>query len=269
MKHMQHKQLPKPFTEQGFSLVELSIVLVLVGLLIGAVLVGRDVMEGAERRKLIAEMQAIDVAMQEFRGTYLGWPGDLVNASDFWGAGCGGASAVPAGCNGNGNNRIQGWTGEPYKAWKHLELAGLIQGGYTGLPVGSVIGGMIGVNMPRSAARDDVALYLDGEPNAVGGSPMRNNNAYAPEDNNYLLFGAQRDNDFPNIVAFTPEDAMLVDEKADDGLPGVGRIRADHGVSHSNCYTDPNPSEAVFGDETYNPAVNSKQCVLVYVFDRN
>lgn len=71
--------------QSGFSLVEISIVIVVIGLLVGGVLAGRSVIRAAELRAVGTEMNNYVTAIYQFRDKYSGLPGDLVNATLYWG----------------------------------------------------------------------------------------------------------------------------------------------------------------------------------------
>ena len=73
-------------TESGFSLVELSIVLVVLGLMVGGILAGKSLIRASQLRGVIAERESIVVATKAFRDKYFGLPGDITNATQFWGA---------------------------------------------------------------------------------------------------------------------------------------------------------------------------------------
>ena len=69
----------------GFTLIEMSIVLVIIGLITGGVLVGRDLIEAAKIRAQITQVERFKTAVQTFRTKYNGLPGDLdsTDASAF------------------------------------------------------------------------------------------------------------------------------------------------------------------------------------------
>src|SRR3954463_15618522 len=72
----------------GFTLIELSIVLVIIGLIVGGILVGQDLIKAAEIRATVGQIEKYNSAVNTFRTKYNGIPGDLSgsaggNASAF------------------------------------------------------------------------------------------------------------------------------------------------------------------------------------------
>jgi prepilin-type N-terminal cleavage/methylation domain-containing protein len=87
----------------GFTLIELSIVLVIIGLIVGGILVGRELIHAAELRGDIREIDKMDAAVNTFRLKYNCLPGDCANATQF----------LEGAYNGNGNGLIDtGYTGD-------------------------------------------------------------------------------------------------------------------------------------------------------------
>ena len=72
-------------TRYGFSLVELSIVLVILGLLVGGVLTGQSLIRAAELRSVSTEYSRYVASVHTFRDKYFALPGDMTNATQFWG----------------------------------------------------------------------------------------------------------------------------------------------------------------------------------------
>lgn len=123
---------------RGFSLVELSVVLVILGLLVGGILAGQSLIHAAELRSINANAQKFITATHAFRDKYMALPGDMPNATAFWGA----INATPATCaatnlytgnatcDGDGNGLIENFEASKF-FWSQLTLAGLLEGKYT------------------------------------------------------------------------------------------------------------------------------------------
>jgi prepilin-type N-terminal cleavage/methylation domain-containing protein len=69
----------------GFTLVELALVLVIIGLVVGGVLVGQDLIFAAKVRAQTSQIQEIETGMNTFRTKYNCTAGDCPNATDFFG----------------------------------------------------------------------------------------------------------------------------------------------------------------------------------------
>lgn len=226
----------------AFSLVELSIVLVILGLLVGGVLAGQSLIRASQLRAVSTEHQRYITAMNSFRDRYFALPGDFANATRVWGQQSDGAAAVAfcsntsgaalsvnGACDGNGNNLMNnatgsatgGISGEKHQAWRQLALAGLIEGTFTGLsnPDGTGNGDVAGSNAPQSKLgpagwsaehRTGPATY-----------------SYAIEYGNSLMFGTLNGTNSPLMgAAIRPVEAWNIDSKIDDGKPGRGRVIA-------------------------------------------
>ena len=73
-------------TQLAFSLVELSIVLVILGLLVGGILSGQSLIRAATLRSFVKQHEQHYTAVMSFRDKYSQLPGDMNNATQFWGA---------------------------------------------------------------------------------------------------------------------------------------------------------------------------------------
>lgn len=201
---------------QGFSLVELSIVLVILGLLTGGILGGQSLIKAAELRSVSTEFQQWQTAVNTFRQKYFALPGDFNKAEDFW------TPAVTDNGNGNGVLSPDGTPAEDpelFLFWQHLALAGMIAGEYTGETGdgGTTYHIVPGENAP-------VPRYGGGWTIATrfGGSAARYDYDYI---NSYII-GKPTTNSFPHDPLFPPEDAWNIDTKFDDGKPGKGKLMA-------------------------------------------
>jgi prepilin-type N-terminal cleavage/methylation domain-containing protein len=219
--------------QRGFSLVELSIVLVILGLLTGGILAGQSLIRASELRAVSTEYQRWATAAATFRDKYFAVPGDMSNATSFWGKNatdCNahtGAAATPGTCNGNGDGMITdaagaGLTGERFQFWKQLSLAGIVEGNYTGLAgSGGANHTVISTNGPSSKLGSGgwTAVYV--------ASPFVGNTTfYAGEYLNHLRFGAASATGASHTALLKPEEAWNIDTKTDDGEPATGRIIA-------------------------------------------
>ncbi len=212
---------------RAFSLVELSIVLVILGLLAGGILSGQSLIRAAGLRSITTQSNQYMVALQSFRDKYFAIPGDMNNATKFWtSAGGTGAdstcfdkqtSGSKATCDGTGDGRIKGITGstyeERYSAWKHLANAGLIEGSYTGKTEGASGTAVTksGVNVPAGKIGGIFDIYYelsaaDGNPYVFSGSSLNRNTI--------TLYSAK----------ITPSEVWNIDTKLDDGSPVYGLI---------------------------------------------
>ena len=228
----------------GFSLVELSIVLVILGLLTGGILGGQSLIRAAELRAVTTEYQRYTAAITTFRDKYFAIPGDMSNATQFWGrlntnADCVSNSGLttastPGTCDGNGSGSMD-WpsaaskSGELYQFWRQLALAGLLEGSYTGL-AGSAgaSDSVLGSNVPKSRLNNAGWTTWNAGVYAGGSSD------YAADYGNIFSFGSQVSGGATQGSALKPEESWNIDTKMDDGMPGTGKILArENGTFHN------------------------------------
>ncbi len=127
--------------QSGFTLVEIAIVLVIIGLLLGGVLKGSELIAGAKVKNLIADFNGISVMVYGYQDKYRGFPGDqnqsqVDNNFGLTAVAGGPATVGPTATLNNG--RLDGtWnTGTPGTAgttetelfWQHVRLANLASG---------------------------------------------------------------------------------------------------------------------------------------------
>lgn len=115
--------------QTGFTLIEIAIVLVIIGLLLGGVLKGQELITSARVRNIVSQQDGVKAAYFGFLDRFRALPGDydqaFTNIANISAAACNGG-------NGNGNGRIEAGAGnETVLAWEHLSKGGFINGSYT------------------------------------------------------------------------------------------------------------------------------------------
>jgi prepilin-type N-terminal cleavage/methylation domain-containing protein len=156
---------------QGFTLIEMAIVLVIIGLIVGGVLVGQEMIMQAQMRMIIKDIERFKTAAVSFRTKYDCLPGDCANATSFFGTdnnGCPEGYGTSGTCNGNGDGYVGPAAGgcgvvtdttnlEEWKFWQQLGMAGMINGSFNGAPLGETTirldADWPGVNEPLSSFR--------------------------------------------------------------------------------------------------------------------
>ena len=251
----------------GFTLVELSIALVIIGLIVGGILTGHQLILAAEQRRVISEFQGYVTAVNTFKARFNAIPGDMLRAEDWWGSmtNCGVAS--PSG-NGeqtrNGNGDRQLWeannpseTGEIFTFWQQLVNAELISGYYTGISgPASSWDVVLGENSPRTG---DYGWSTGTWSNIPSTDPC----CYQINYGNFLLVGNEVTGTWNQDPFLSPESAQNIDEKIDDGLPARGKVIALFWNDQCAAATDGGHADDDFG-ATYKILDDSIQCSLIF-----
>jgi len=179
-------------TQKGFTLVEIAIVLVIVGLLIGGILKGHEVITNAKLKRIESDRAGITAAVFSYQDRYLQLPGDDSDADSRFDL------YSDTSNQGDGNGLISGsWTPvavlntaptvETGMFWRHLRAAGLVPGGGTdATQPANAYGGPMGVR--------DGALGIAGH---------------------VIIFGQ-----------IEGSIAKILEARLDDGSPATGRVQA-------------------------------------------
>jgi prepilin-type N-terminal cleavage/methylation domain-containing protein len=249
---------------QAFSLVELSIVLVILGLLTGGILGGQSLIRAAELRSVASDVQRYSSAIYTFRDKYFGFPGDMTNATAFWGVRASTGSDVTCHqtinsttgtCNGNGDGRIDyiaGDTatyGERFLGWQHLSRAGLIEGNYTGATTTAGAYAVIpGTNVPRSRIAEGQFRLA-----ALAG-PISGDTNFFDGPYGFNLFELTG----TSSPLLKPEELWNIDTKLDDGRPASGNV-----FTHKNTstYSPTCATTDIASTAAYSLNLNNRSCV--------
>jgi prepilin-type N-terminal cleavage/methylation domain-containing protein len=211
--------------QKGFTLVEIAIVLVIIGLLLGGILKGQEMITQAKIKNVMADMSGVSAAMYGYQDRYKALPGDdnrAGTASGRWGAATG---------SGNGDGVIN----SPYLTatagdeslmfWDHLRRAGFISGTPADNQPFNAVSGRMGVQTGNGPAQGAA-------PTGVLGNPT----APALPITGLMLCTAN----LPDKIAIS------VDSQMDDGVGVTGTVR---GMSQAT--TGPNPAAIAANASAY------------------
>ena len=218
--------------KNGFTLLELSIVLVIIGLIIGGITVGADMIRSSELQSVAADINKFKTAANTFKLKYNASPGDMKNAYDYWGVaeGCTDVdvNGAQAGCNGDRDGFIENGDavsngGEALRAWQHMSLAEVISGSFSGVYSGSGWGYVAGANAPESKICGGVYSFYK--------------MSWGPKDTTYLVLGAMHTNNYPEAPLLTAAEAYGMDTKFDDGIANAGKFGSVAWTQGLNCFS--------------------------------
>lgn len=249
----------------GFSLVELAIVITIIALLTGGVLTGQHLMKAADSRGIYTKAAEYIDSINKFNEKYQGLPGDLYNAITIWGpqhataATCQTtASSSPLTCNGDGDGHIGDTAAtyyENFRAWQQLKNAGMIDGSYTGVTNGAASTNitLIGTNVPAgpTAGTGFSLFYLNS-----GAANVYGNIGHA------MYYGAQVASGMTSGPVISTETAWAIDKKVDDSKPAYGKVITNDTGVNADCATT-----AVATTAEYKVSdTKERTCSLIFLF---
>jgi len=195
--------------QKGFTLIEIAIVLVIIGLLLGGVLKGQEMITSAKIRSLADGANAVKAAFFAFQDRYRAVPGDYSLAS----TNIPGVTSGANGGNGNGNGLVN-TNDDRGLFWLHLSAAGFITGSYNGSAIGNTL------NCPATTC----AI------NSYGTSMIFSWGSAAD--------GTNRNAHELRIGRGLPVEVVAeLDRKVDDGIPRTGSFQIDQTINAATCRT--------------------------------
>jgi prepilin-type N-terminal cleavage/methylation domain-containing protein len=207
----------------GFTLIELSIVLVIIGLLVGGILVGHDLIRVAELRATIRQYDSFNAAVNTFRLKYNCLPGDCASAFGLGGVGGGNGSGedqigVPYSLWGGGNPPDANYD-EQQNFWLHLRNAGLLSTEMIDVPTSAAWTGEISLPKVKLGVASGWLLFFC----AGNWCPLAPVNF--AEKHVFWITGQAGHVDKEGVAKLRPMDAYAIDQKVDDGLPTSGIVQ--------------------------------------------
>lgn len=215
--------------EKGFTLVELAIVMIIIGLLITGVLKGQEMIASAQVTSTVSQIKGLDAAVNTFRDRYDALPGDLTVVGSTRLSGCvAGDICDTTTAATAGNNRINGDPGaapaaanEGVVAFHQLAASDLIGGINVNVqPAGFTSDDLLESELPGAHYQLGYAANAGGLANVVGAAAVRTGHYLAL----FNAVGPQALGATANDVGLTPNEAARIDTKLDDGVSNTGSV---------------------------------------------
>jgi prepilin-type N-terminal cleavage/methylation domain-containing protein len=218
-------------SQKGFTLIEMSIVLVIIGLIIGGILKGQEIIESSRQKNVLAEVERLRAATNTFVDRYRALPGDFALAQG--GAGVGRITANAAVVNGDGDGIVNSAAVPPAGAAAITGIdAGVVSVAgttemlafFNHLAAANLIGGTRIVDAATTTFGDGSPLPAAAFP-GTGFSVIHGNHNNVAND--ALMTHWLRISKTPaGAVALSPKQMYSLDTRSDDGSPGQGGFRS-------------------------------------------
>ncbi|MDX2082556.1 MAG: prepilin-type N-terminal cleavage/methylation domain-containing protein [Rickettsiales bacterium] len=278
--------------KSAFSLIELSIVLIVIGLLIAGVTGGASLIKSSELRSIMGEARAYSVAVSGFYSQYSYLPGDY--ATSIGGAAAPSTTtAAYAGSSSSAQNArieyntasVATYLSESVAAWDQMVKSGTVD--IPSLTLAATTTAQVaGTNMPASKIKS-AGWHFDyrtsvGTTGTDYGSTVNEGAAAAPAYQNVVVLTgtttAASTTDTTSIAltlvngatnlasaSVTGPDAMSIDTKIDDSFANAGRVRGLNPGNTTGCYT-----LSTTANQNYIvTSTTNKTCALTFQVDVN
>jgi prepilin-type N-terminal cleavage/methylation domain-containing protein len=211
----------------GFSLLEIAIVLVIVGLIAGGIKAGQEMLLAARDRNIVKQYEEYANAIILFKNKYDCIPGDCAQASE-----------LGLGNNGDGNGKLfNSYTGgpaqEPYQLWQHLGNSGLINGTYSGTwswADGLLYWQVNGKNGPLVKGEDPLWGFWAWSGSYFGYASSETLAPPKPEGLSVII--TKFSTGWSQPLVMPGWRVQQLDQKMDDGFPFSGKVVF---AGHSKC----------------------------------
>ncbi len=210
-----------PRAQRGFTLVELSIVLVVIGLLIGGILVGQSLIQSAALNNTVKQIGQFDAGVIAFKEKYNGLPGDSLY---FGGTGEGAITSSNTGWDGSNYTEVRVFDGEIGRFWIDLAPMQYFSGSQTAQPSGSQ------KNVPESKLGKSQSFFIasalsfNGYHVAGGRNPQNYYAILDPSQAKVILANVLFNTTTSSNSAVTPQELLSLDKKLDDGTGNTGNV---------------------------------------------
>lgn len=225
---------------EGFTLLEVAIVILVIGLIVGGVMAGQELIMSARDRNVAKQFQQYAIATLTFKNKYNCIPGDCANAT-----------LLGLGGSGDGNGLIFFGYGTPmrleaYQFWQHLGNAELISGKYSGTwgwadglyyQVNGTNGPLVKGEDPKWGFWANSTAYML----FAGGSVK-------PRPDGIFIMITKFSTSWDQPKVMPPWRAQQLDAKMDDGLPFTGKVVHS---GHTVCMSPGWPTSNAYAVNTY------------------
>lgn len=222
--------------QSGFTLIEIAIVLVIIGLLLGGVLKGQELINSAKVKNLAGDFKNIPVFIYGYQDKFKALPGDDKDVDAHLGATlCTPTCVATAGTHGNGViegnwNDILADDSEAFRFWQHVRLAGLAPGA-TATNASDYI--------PQNAAGNDIGIQAGTAPNSVT-APVKDTNGNAIRGS-YVICSA----------GILGKFAKQMDTMMDDGNTATGSMLATPNYTVAPASPAATATASIIDSDTY------------------